>query len=77
MAKIRKDGFHDERYKDGKYKNKRHTRLCLIVGLLFGIVGVIWGLVSGDDKESIFHLAFGLFFISAVLCGIILKALHI
>ena len=74
MAKIRKDGFYDERAKYGKQKNRKHTRLCLLVGGIFAIVGAILGyIINGYGTEDIIYVAFGCFIIGAILCGVILK----
>ena len=71
MANIRKDGWHDERHREGKFKNKRRARKIIYVGLVCGVLVEIGSLITGDGLS--FNLFFGAFVIGAVICGLILR----
>ncbi len=74
MARIRKDGFYDERTKAGRSKNKKHTRISIIVGFILAIVITIAnGILNGFDTDHIVFGGLGCFFIGSALCGAILK----
>ena len=74
MARIRKDGFYDERTKAGRSKNKKHTRISIIVGFILAIVIMIADvIINGFDSDRTLLGGLGCFFIGSALCGAILK----